>query len=454
MNRANIFTTAILFLVPLSAFAQKIEATFPPTIPGGKKIVTDTSPDFLKSSGQLQSGVKIAKTPPTVDFAYYDCQTYEPKPGLWSAWGDSLAVGDKCYSTIGDHSSPGGNAFLYEYDSTTKQLKMVMDARSLIKAPPGHYTPGKFHSRVDLGSDGWLYLSTHRGSTRITTAANHFSGGWIMRYHPETGKKEIVAHAPLAMQTMPTSHLDPKRLIFYAGTADGDHKNKRIMFLAYDIKNRKVLYSDDYGPYRYLINSSTTGKVYWHGQQSSPNRTEGPGHLVRFDPAKPGKPVSIKARLGLRSATEETPQGIVYTVDHDNLWAFDVKTEKVTALGPCAAGSKTYITSIDADMKTGRYLYYIAGAHGGSEQDGTPLVQYDVKTRTRKVIAFLHPYYHSKYGFIPCGCFGSAVSPDGSKVYITFNGNRNTPKEGLGRRVKFDICAFMVVHIPESERKP
>ena len=52
---------------------------------------------------------------------------------------------------------------------------------------------GDLHSRVDLGSDGWLYFSTHRGSTRITTAANHFKGGWIMRFHPQTGKGEIVA---------------------------------------------------------------------------------------------------------------------------------------------------------------------------------------------------------------------------------------------------------------------
>lgn len=372
--------------------------TYPPKIPGGKKIVTDSSTEFLKPYGTLQSGVKIAKTPPTVDFAYYDCQTYAPKPGLWSAWGESLAVGDKCYSTIGDHSSPGGNAFLYEYDSKTKKLKMVLDARSLIKAPDGHYTPGKFHSRVDLGSDGWLYLSTHRGSTRITTAANHYSGGWIMRYHPQTGKGEIVAHAPLPMQTLPTSLLDPQRLIFYSGTADGDYKNKRVMFLAYDVKKCKVLYSDDYGPYRYMIYSDTTGKVYWHGQTSSPNRMAGPGQLVRFDPEKPAKPVPIPARLGLRSATQETPQGIVYTVDHDNLWAFDVKTEKVTPLGPCVAGEKTYTTSIDADPKTGRYLYYVAGAHGGADKDGSPLVQYDVKTRTRKVIAFLRDFPHSTKG--------------------------------------------------------
>ena len=114
----------------------------------------------------------------------------------------------------------------------------------------------------------------------------------------------------------------------------------------------------------------------------------------------------------------------------------------------------TYTTSIDADMKTGRYLYYVPGAHGGAQQDGTPLVQYDLKKRTRKVIAFLHPYLYRQHGYIAVGTFGSAVSPEGDKVYITFNGNRGTAPEGLDGRVRFNTCALAVVHVAESERRP
>ena len=445
--------TLLLFAGPLCA--AEPELSWPPKIPGGsgggKVLVTDTSPQFLTSGVALKPGVKIATTPPTVDFMYYSGQDYPAK--LWSAWGESLAVGDKCYSSIGDHTAPMGNAFLYEYDSKTKTLTEVVDTRAVLKLPDGHYTPGKFHSRIDLGSDGWLYFSTHRGSTRTTTAANHFTGGWIMRYHRQKKKTEIVAHAPLPMQTMPTSRLDPKRMIFYAGTADGDYKTKRVMFLAYDVKNRKKLYSDDFGPKRYMIFAPSTGKAYWHAKQPDSNNTDLPGQLVRFDPDKPSKPTPIDARLGLRAASEESAAGIVYTVDGDKLWAFNTKTEKATYLGPSAVGENTYTTSIDLDSKTQRYLYYIPGAHGGAHRDGSPLVQYDIKTNTRKVIAFLSTFYHQKYGFIPCGSYGSAVSPQGDKVYITWNGNRNTPAGKIGRKVKFDICAFMVVHIPESERK-
>ena len=451
MPKPIIAFLSALFLIPVLAQAQN-PPPLPPKIPGGKTIVTDTSPEFLKPTETLKPGVKIAKTPPTVDFLYYDAQTY--KANLWSAWGESLAVGDKCYSSIGDHSAPEGNAFLYEYDSKTKELKMLVDVRKVVKMPKGHYTPGKIHSRIDLGSDGWLYFSTHRGSTKVAyNPSFHFKGDWILRHHPETHETEIVAHAPLALQCMPTSMLDPDRMIFYVGTADGFNK-KKPAFLAYDLKNRKILYTDGYGPYRSAVFARSTGKFYFHGNTSSPGTTQGAARLVRFNPDKPGPPVAIRATVGLRAATQETSTGFVYTIDHDNLWAFNTKTEKATQLGPSAVGLKDYTTSIDADHKTNRYLYYVPGAHGGANKDGSPLVQYDVKTRTRKVIAFLHPYYFNKYRFVPCGAFGTAVSPEGDKVYITWNGNASSKPDDIKRRVKFNICAFMVVHIPESERQP
>ena len=56
-----------------------------------------------------------------------------------------------------------------------------------------------------------------------------------------------------------------------------------------------------------------------------------------------------------------------------------------------------------------------------------------------------------KYGYVPLGTFGSAVSEDGSKLYVTWNGNRGRAVRG---RLRFDTCALTVIHIPESERRP
>lgn len=436
-------------LVPAAAHAQaNKKPVIPPTIPGGATVVTDSSPAFLVPRDTLKPGVAVAKTPPVIDFQYYPNQTYQTK--LWSNWGDSLAVGDKYYSAIGDHASPG-NAFVYEYDSKTRKLSVAVDVAKTIAQPEGKYTPGKIHSRLDMGSDGWLYFSTHRGTT-VDTKPPYFAGDWILRYDPTTKRSEVVAHAPLPLRTLPTSLLDPDRLIFYAGAQDGLNKTKPA-FLAYDVRNRKVLHEGPDGPYRAVIFARSTGRIYWHGTGAETRGEKGAKTLVRFDPSKPGTPTPIDAAVGLRACSEETAAGKVYCVEGDMLWEFDTKTETAREIGPTLVGVNGYITTVDLDPKTQRYLYYIPGAHGGGELDGSALVQYDLKTNVRKVIAFLHPFYHEKYRFIPTGSYGVAVAPEGDTVYVTWNGNNATETLGPGK-VTFHICALTAIHIPESERQP
>jgi hypothetical protein len=417
------------------------EITYPPKLPGGKLVVTDRTEEFLKPPASVK-GVAVAKEPPTVDFAYFPGQDYPGKP--WSAWGDSLAANGKYYASIGDHLAPAGNGLVFEYDPATKKLRKLLDLKKLLNMPAGHYAPAKIHSRLDLGSDGWLYCATHRGSPKVTNDTYHYKGDWIVRVNPTTGKAEVVVQAPVPKHCIPCSVLDPKRLIFYGGTAPGEGNANEGRFFAYDIRNHKVLYAGPNGPSRYMILAKSTGKVYFNDGKDEST-------LLRFDPEKAGPPEKIPGTIGIRAATEETPQGIVYTVSQGGrgkpatLYAFNTKTEKVEDLGPAAIGSQSYIASLDADP-TGRYLYYNAGAHGGAEQDGTAVVQFDTKTRQKKVIAFLDPFYKDHYGAALKGTYSSAVDPKGDRLYVTWNVSR-------GSRA-WDCCGLTVIHIPESERQP
>lgn len=435
----GIQTTLILLLSTFKCFSAELE--WPPQLPESKTWVSDVSNDFLKPAETLRPGIKIAKTPPRIDFLYYPKQTYPGNP--WSVWGDGCVANGKYYSAIGDHGAPQGNAFVYEYDPNEKSLKCLLNLDDLLDMPDGHYMPGKIHSRIDMGSDGWLYFATHRGSTRVTTDEYHYKGDWIIRHHPKTGESEILVHAPIPKHCIPTSVLDPKRLIFYGGTAAGDYDDKTIMFFAYDIARRKVLHSSKDGPYRYLIFSRSTGRVYYVNEDY--------GDLMRYNPESGLPPKKIQGRIGLRAATRETPDGYVYTVSKDGgtIWRFNTKTEAIKEFGSAPVGTSDYITSIDASP-SGRYLYYIPGAHGGSERDGSPIVQFDTKTKTKKVIAFLHPYLQQKYGYVPLGTFSSALNNDGSTLYVTWNGNRSGRNNR--NRYPFDTCALTVIHIPESER--
>ncbi len=420
------------------------EVTYPPTLPGGKELVTDTAPDFLLPPATILPGIAIAKTPPTVDFTYFPGQTYRGNP--WSNWGDSLFANGKYYASIGDHLAPGGTAFIYEFDPATKKFRQLLDVKKLIGLPAGRYTPGKIHTQLALARDGWIYCGTHRGGTRATDGDKDYKGDWLIRVNPVTAKAEIIAEGPVPGHCIPTGLTDPQRLIFYGGTEPETRAGeKNVTFFAYDLAARKMIWSGFGGPARAMIFAQSTGKVYFNEDELTGT------NFVCFDPAKPGKPTPIPGVIGLRAASDETPQGIVYTVSHPvkgmeaQLYAFNTKTERIEALGSASIGTQHYTTSLDADP-TGRYLYYCPGAHGGSEIDGTPVVQFDTKTRQRKVLAFLHPFYEKHYGCMLRGTYSVALDAKGETLYITWNVSRGTKV--------WDACALTVVHIPASERLP
>lgn len=383
----------------------------------------------------------MAKEAPTVDFQYFPGQDYPGKP--WSNWGNSTFAHGKYYASIGDHLAPQGNAFVFEYDPMTKQFRRLLDVRQLLDLPEGHYTPGKIHSRLDMGRDGWLYCSTHRGSTRVTTDENHYRGDWIVRIHPETSRGEIVVQGPVPKHCIPTGLLDPKRMIFYASTAPGQGgDNEEIQFFAYDVEHHKMLYAGPNGPSRCLILAVSTGRVYYvPGQGSSP--------LMRFDPRQDQSPAKIEGEISIRAATEETPDGAVYVAsfarggESAQLYRFNTQSERIEPLGPASVATQQYITALAADPQ-GRFVYYVPGAHGGAHNDGTPIVQFDTRTATRKVVAFLNPWFEKRYGCSLGGTYSVAIDDSGSTLYITWNVSR-------GSRA-WDCCALTAIHIPPSER--
>lgn len=421
---------------PAAAQRVRYPLEYPPKLPGGQRVVTDSSPDFLKPGPNLREGVAIAKTPPTVDFLYYPNQNYPGNP--WCFRGVGTVVDGKYYSALCDHLAPLGTAYLFEYNPANKQFRLLVNTAEFLRSSGQitadmNYSPGEVQTQIDLGSDGWLYYGTTRGSTRVTNDANGFRGEWVLRTHPKTGETQVVSAFPVAKHCILAGVLDPQRMIFYGGTAAGDYRDKTVKFFAVDVKSGKVIQETDQGFDRYCIFAASTGCVYWEGKKYDPETNQVTGSEVPH----------------VRSATEETADGWVYGTSHReaDLWAFNTKTEKLTRIGPGAVGTQGYVSSIHIDP-TGRYLYYVPGAHGGATKDGTPIVQYDLKRRKAKVLAFLHKFYQQKYGYNLDGCFCSVLDPAGDKLYISWDGWREGQPRG------WESCALTVLHIPESERQP
>ena len=442
-----------ILTMPVAAAPAVSELAFPPMLPNGQEQVTETSEEFLKAPAKLQPDVAIAKATPTVELLFYPGQNYPGNP--WSAWGDSLAVNGKYYASIGDHLSlgdkgntTGGNALVFEYDPATRKLRQLVDVKKLLGLPEGHYTPGKIHGRLDLGSDGWLYFPTYRGGNSATSKY-HYKGDWIIRVRPETGVAEVVAQDAVPGHGIQTSIVDPERMILYGGTRAGSLNPRgegRVagdeLFVAYDLRLKKLLYSTaKKSPSPWPIFARSTGRVYFAGGMGKD------AVLMRYDPAGGGPAVKIDGPVEFEGAsTLETSQGMIYTVgvNGEKVWALNTKTERIDEVGPACIGETLRKTaSIDVDP-SGRYLYYTPGAHGGSEVEGTPIVQFDVQTKRRKAIAFLNPLLERKYGCTVRGTYSSALDPSGEKLYVTWNVSRGTKV--------WDSCALTVIHIPASER--
>ena len=432
----------IIASVILLILSPRSQAYTPPSLPGGVTVVTDSSPEFLQGPPGIRPEVEIAETPPTIDFLFYPEQTYQAE---WSAWGEGLAVNGKYYSAIGDHASPHGNSFVYEYNPLTKQIRTVVDLQQVLGLPDTDYTPGKIHSRIDMGSDGWLYFATYRGSPDGTTDAYNYNGDWIIRWHPLTEQTEIVAQGVGGKRTIGMSWLDPGRLIFHGLSEAGDPtdplQNPHDIYFAHDLQTNTTLYTGDAGSARCFLLSSSTGRAYYPDYDYTP----GGRKLVRWDPAT-GLATKLDVSVGdLRGASPESPDGIIYVIEFDGtIWAFDTTTETAEEIGSALIGDSTNYawSSIDFDP-TGRYLYLVPGTKGRATLDGSAVVQYDLQTNKKKVLAFLYPFYQDNYSFTPIASFGSAVSEDGKLLYVTWHGNDDNIA------VRYETCGMMVIHIPE-----
>ncbi len=425
-------SAAPLLLLVLSAAALPGEARFPPRLPSGRAVATAQSPEVLRGPPimTLLAGVRVAKAAPTLDFLYYPCQTYRGNP--WSCWGAGLAANGKYYSSIGDHSGAGGACFLHVYDPVSKQLRELVDVRKALGLPKGGYSPGMIAAPLALGSDGWLYAATCR-----IAGQQGFDGDWVLRCDTQSGKAESVGR-PVPRHSLPCTVLDPKRLILYGGAVPMEGKGDAAKFFAYDLKARRLLASCEGGPTGALIFTPSTGRVYF-----VPG-THGP--LACCDPGT-GKVTKLGVEIGLRAATRELPDGCVYTVAQEGdavIWRVKPKANLVEGIGSAVIGSQNYVAALDADP-TGRYLYYVPGANGGAERDGAPIVQFDVREKSHKVIAFLYPFLREKCGYIPVGTLSLAVDPKGDKealergaaglalVFIGRHASHPSPRAATGR---------------------
>ena len=466
--RVSNFVVAML-LAFTAQLTSAADTQWPPALRGAKNgTVTLHTKQFLQVPADVaktrnDEGVApftVAKQPPTVDLALHRKLGTDPASRrLWSSWGDiCLASDGSVYVGIGDHGHDAdGDArcFIYHWDPKQKSLTQIVDMNKVVSPRKGQPAWSKVHAKIDEGPDGAIYFCCTLNNGAAAGSPKYgwtkqLPGAQIYRYDPKTGKVTVFANLPPKRCTA-TSLYDSKRNIWWCNLEAGEGN----ALYGLDLTTKKVVYQSPDGAVEFNRNFALAndGSIHFNGKENE---------IMRLDPESKkitGTGGTIGDSPGMRASTRQTKQGDIFGTAYRTNQLFryrpaNKKTDlpgKTDLLGPTwGAGQYTTMMVLSPDE---RFVYYLPGSHGKAWTYGTPVVQYEIASGTRKVLAFLAPAFEAEYDFVPGGTYGVKLSDDGGTIYVNFNGHaadRIRPEQM--RPIGFGLCGFAAIHIPKSER--
>lgn len=434
------------------------------------KTIQLSSPEMLRKPEFLDElpGVKIARQAPLVDFVVIPVTPrIFPKPatenlpdGLWTVWGQGVwyPKAQKLYAAIGNHIYFDAQAHLVEFDSKTGTVRTLEGVNKAIGRAPEDFGDGKVHGYLDFYDGPTLYFMTYWCEYPEPSPehwATGYDGGHLLSYNVETGVMKDLG-TPLRRTSWPYHRMDRTRGALFAVGALGE-------FLCYDVKNQKVLWAGYPPPgitwhERSMLVDETTGCAY----STNFSKSDPEAHMVRYDPhsnrftlMKCSVPENAESHLidQMRANTSRriSDGSFVCVTRGGELFKFFPDEDKIQDMGLCfPARAEQLYTAAMALSPDGRFAYYIPGAHGSAHKLGTAVMQLDVHTGARKVIAFLHPFLYKQLGYVAAGTFSLNMDDKGSRLFVVMNGAFADLEHETGD--VFGDPSVLVVHIPASER--
>ena len=433
---------------------------WPPPLPGVDGTVMLSDRGFLRIPREVRQRLSepgaepfdVARRAPTVDLAFHRELPHDGRNRTgWTTWGDiAVAADGRVYSGIGDHGDDAAgtaNAYIYQWDPETRELRQVVDVNRVGPREGGEPGWSKVHARIDAADDGWIYFSGTLNNGQRAGAADYrwtasLPGGQLLRHHPDSGRSEVFASLPPARATA-TSLLDRHHNRWWCNLEAGDGN----ALWAIDLETGEPVMQSDDGVVTENRNFmlAADGSVIFNGE----------GGFWRADP-RTGGVARTRSALpdhgNVRASTRESADGHIYGITYrpGRLFRYHPGRDELRMLGnDFLLGDYTPVIALSPDE---RFLYYMPGAHGQARTIGTPVVQYHIASGRRKVLAFLRDPIESRHDYVPAGTYGLKVSADGRTLYTCINGHPGDDHrpEHLSPN-GFGLTAFLAIHIPERE---
>ena len=431
----------------------------------GGGVLTLDDPALLQAPDSVTAadfGYVRAAAVPRVDAVLYPIPLQE-EGNLWSQWGDGLIASDgRFWSAIGDHGGPGGRSYVYAYDPEDRRLELVFDQQQLLGQQQGDWGFGKIHCRLEELEDGRICWGTYWGNAPPEDwKQENEHHGMVVAADPVSRRLDILGILKRPY-VIPAAMADTRRGLFYALPCDRNWQGPG--FAVFDLRQGRTIY---YGHVeteasRRFVLVDEAGGGAWFSVRTDTSRQV---WLARYDADSntvEERALPLPEGYGpMRAGTEKRDgRGLFYGVCDGLLVRIDPerrRSEPLGAVWPTQGGRPegdpprgAYTTALEISPG-GRYLYAVPWAHGQAWSHGAPVVQFDLRTGERKVLAFLGPLFESRLGYRVGGSYCLELDAGGERLFIGINGQLLEP-EAPPPKSAFGHPSCMVLHIPAQER--
>jgi hypothetical protein len=345
-----------------------------------------------------------------------------PTDGLWSQWGQGIALGDgRHLSAVGDHLGEDANSYFFVYDSDQRSLTRFADVLSVVPHEEGAFGYGKVHAQMVMDGCGSIWAATYWGTRDELTYENGYEGDRLLEIQP--GAQTISDRGAFAGEfgtpTM-TMTLDGHTLVAASVDVDSSEPDRGVLTV-YDTSTRETVTQVEdplQEGFRALGIEPVDGGVFYAIGDSGLGALDPiSGEFAQLDVTLPG--------FWLRSVTRPAPDGTVYGASDDEPALFSMSPDgELTDLGD-PGGSTTSI----AMTPDGSRIFWMPEAHGGAWEIGAVVNSMDTATGDIvELTSLLEPF--EELGLLPGGTY--SVVYDEGRLILGVNASPADDDSGFG----------------------